>query len=152
MDPWWPLLVQSFEAPDFASRTRSDKHAFSRRAPRFLMTSIGVRRDQGAWARRARRLLPTTKAGRLACWFAFAFLAMFFLNQVVMGVRQSLDVFPRAGLIVYGWALLACGLTAGVVGTFAVVRRRERSVLVFLTMLPGIMVLTFLLGELLVPH
>jgi hypothetical protein len=48
--------------------------------------------------------------------------------------------------------MLSCGLAAGIVGLMAVIRRQESSWLVWLTMLPGLMVLIFLLGELLVPH
>jgi hypothetical protein len=52
----------------------------------------------------------------------------------------------------YGIAMLSCGLAAGIVGLIAVIRRQERSWLVWLTMLPGLMVVAFVLGEFLVPH
>lgn len=52
----------------------------------------------------------------------------------------------------YGIGMLACGLAAGVVGFIAVIRRHERSWLVWLTMLPGAFVIFFVLGEFLVPH
>ena len=52
----------------------------------------------------------------------------------------------------YGIAMLACGLAAGIVGLIAIIRRREHSWLVWFTILPGLMVLAFVLGEFLVPH
>jgi hypothetical protein len=47
----------------------------------------------------------------------------------------------------YGIVLLMCGLCGGVVGLIAVVRRRERSGFVWLTMVPGLVALVFLIGE-----
>jgi hypothetical protein len=41
---------------------------------------------------------------------------------------------------------------AGIVGLIAVIRRHERSWLVWLAMLPGLMVVALVLGEFLVPH
>jgi hypothetical protein len=52
----------------------------------------------------------------------------------------------------YGIFTLLCGLAAGIVGLTAVIWRRERSWLVWLMMLPGLLVLAFVLGEFLVPH
>jgi len=52
----------------------------------------------------------------------------------------------------YGIAMLACGLAAGIAGLIAVIRRGERSWLVWLALLPGLLVLFLVLGEFLVPH
>jgi len=52
----------------------------------------------------------------------------------------------------YGIAMMACGLAAGIVGLIAVTRRQERSWLVWLTMLPGLMIVAFVLADFLVPH
>jgi hypothetical protein len=46
----------------------------------------------------------------------------------------------------------ACGLAAGIVGLIAVIGRRERSWLVWLSLLNGLMVVAFVLGEFLAPH
>ena len=48
--------------------------------------------------------------------------------------------------------MLLCGLSSGVVGLIAVLRRHERSALVWFTVLPGLFVLFLLIGEVLVPH
>jgi hypothetical protein len=45
-----------------------------------------------------------------------------------------------------------CGLAAGIIGLIAVIRKHERSWLVWLTILPTVLTLIFLLGEFLVPH
>jgi hypothetical protein len=48
--------------------------------------------------------------------------------------------------------MMLCGLAAGIVGLIAVIQKRERSWLVWLTIPPGAFVLFFALGEFLVPH
>ena len=45
-----------------------------------------------------------------------------------------------------------CGLTGGIVAFIAVIDQQERSWLVFLSILPLVWVLMFILGEFLVPH
>jgi hypothetical protein len=52
----------------------------------------------------------------------------------------------------YGIFMLLCGLAASVIGLVAIIRRHERSWLVWLALLPGASVLFLLLGEFLVPH
>jgi hypothetical protein len=48
--------------------------------------------------------------------------------------------------------MMLCGFAAGIAGLIAVISKRERSWLVWLTLLPGLFVLAFVLGEFLVPH
>jgi len=52
----------------------------------------------------------------------------------------------------YGILMLSCGLAAGIVGLMAIIRRGERSFLVWLSLLPALFVLLLILGEFLVPH
>lgn len=113
-----------------------------------MMTDVAAS-GRGFWARHG---APTTRLGRIACWLGLGFIAWFVANQTLMGLRQSLEGIPVIPIILFGFLGLACGLAASVVGALAVVRKRERSVLVFLTLLPGLLVLFFLIGELLVPH
>ena len=76
-------------------------------------------------------------------------------------VHHQLPVFMRLSgdapwqhtlLPFYGVFMMLCGLASGVVGLIAILRNHERSWLVWLTILPGVFVLFFLLGEFLVPH
>ncbi len=48
--------------------------------------------------------------------------------------------------------MLACGLASGVTSLLAVLRRGERSWLVWLPLMPALWVIFMLLGELLYPH
>jgi hypothetical protein len=61
--------------------------------------------------------------------------------------------FPTRLLIFYGIFMILCGLSAGILGLVAVIRSRERSWLVWLSILPLLFVLFLLLGEFLgSPH
>ena len=52
----------------------------------------------------------------------------------------------------YGIFMVLCGLASGVVGLIALLRNKERSWLVWVSVLPGALMLFLLLGEFLVPH
>ena len=55
-------------------------------------------------------------------------------------------------LLFYGIFMLLCGFAAGTIGLIAMIRQRERSWLVWITILSGLFVLVFILGEFIVPH
>ena len=50
------------------------------------------------------------------------------------------------------WPSFLCGLAGGIIGLIAIFRQQERSWLVFLSILPLLNVLIFILGEFLFPH
>lgn len=97
---------------------------------------------------------PHTRLGWWAVWLMAAFAVMWIINSFVF---IALPAFSDAAwrqtiLPVYAIFMLLCGLAAGIVGAIAITRQRERSWLVWLTLVPGLFVLFFLLGEFLVPH
>jgi len=98
---------------------------------------------------------PGTRLGWWAVGLAAAFVVLFAVNSAVW-MQRSQDVpdvsWQRALLIAYGILMMLCGLAAGIAGLIAVIRKHERSWLVWLALLPGAFVLFLLLGELLVPH
>src|SRR5215203_3342126 len=79
--------------------------------------------------------LPHTRLGGWAVGSAATFVVLLFFGY---------NILP-----LYGIVLLFCGLCSGLLGLFAVLRRHERSALVWLAMLPGLFALAFLIGELL---
>lgn len=101
-----------------------------------------------------RRILlpPSTRLGWWSVGLAATFVALLIINATVF-MPSAVEV-PWRQLILpfYGIGMLLCGLAGGVVGLIAVIRRHERSWLVWLAMLPGLFVLLFVLGEVLVPH
>jgi hypothetical protein len=95
---------------------------------------------------------PATRLGWWAVGLAAAFLVMSVINSAVF-MRLSVDVpWRQTVLPFYGIFMMLCGLAAGGIGLLAVLRSRERSWLVWLTILPGAFALFFVLGEFLLPH
>lgn len=96
--------------------------------------------------------LPSTRLGWWAVALAFIFGLTNIINSAIF-MRLPADEPWRQGILpVYGIIMLACGLAAGMCGLAAIIRRGERSWVVWLTILPGVFVLFLLLGEFLFPH
>jgi len=103
-----------------------------------------------------RRLLgwPSTREGWWSVRLVGAFFVFFILFQALVGAGQrGGDTFfsnpwLAVTILLAGSAAIAGGATAGV----AVVGKGERSLLVFVALLLGLFVLTFVLGELIFPH
>lgn len=96
--------------------------------------------------------MPGTKLGRWAMWLGIAFVVLFLVNAFVFMPPTFNPSWGPTILPFYGIFMLLCGLAAGIVGPIAVIRQRERSWLVWLTILPGLFVLFLLIGEFLFPH
>ena len=88
---------------------------------------------------------PATRLGWWAVGLGAAFVLQYAGVVAAMGLRFSLP--PTFAVL-----MLLCGLGAGLLGLTAVIRNRERSWMVWLTLLPGALVLFLLMGELLFPH
>jgi len=95
---------------------------------------------------------PSTRLGRWSIALGALFLVMFTINSTVFMPLQLDAAWKHVLAILYGIGMLLCGLAAGVIGLIAIVRRGERSWLVWLCVLPGLLVVFLLVGELLVPH
>jgi Fe2+ transport system protein B len=96
------------------------------------------------------RLRPTTRLG----WWAVRLLVAFAAGLVVgMSLAAAGQIGGGEGSFDNLWLrvpLAGAGLTAvlaGVTAAFTIVRRGERSVLVFLPIIVGLFVAIFLLGE-----
>ena len=85
---------------------------------------------------------PSTKLGRWSVALAATFAALFIITALS---TVKLPWF-------YGVAMLSPGLAAGIVGLIAVIRRHERSWLVWLAMLPGLTMVVFVVSEFVVLH
>jgi len=95
---------------------------------------------------------PSTRLGWWSVALAATFAVLFIINATVFMPSTVEAPWRQTILPFYGISMLLCGLAAGIVGLVAVVRRGERSWLVWLTILPGLFVLFLVLGEFLVPH
>jgi len=95
---------------------------------------------------------PGTRLGWWALGLGAVFVVLWIINSTVFMPSTVLIPWRQVLLPFYGIFMLLCGLAAGIVGLIAVIRGHERSWLVWLTLLPGLFVLIFVLGEFLVPH
>ncbi|MBX7235535.1 MAG: hypothetical protein K1X65_14205 [Caldilineales bacterium] len=95
---------------------------------------------------------PSTRLGWEAVALAAVFAVLFVVNAAVLMPTPDVLARERAFRIAYGVAMLACGLTAGLLALVAVIRRHERSWLVGFTLIFGLMLLALILGEFLIPH
>ena len=91
--------------------------------------------------------LPGTRLGWYSVGLAAAFVVLLIINAAVF--------LPEPGVVAWrealvGIVLLLCGTSGGVAALMALIRRHERSALVWLALLPGLFVL-FMIGESLVP-
>ena len=83
------------------------------------------------------------------------FILLFLINALVFVPVASgapAAAWRQALLPYFGVFVMLCAVLGGMIGLFAVIRQHERSWLVWLTILPLVLVLFLLLGELLVPH
>lgn len=80
---------------------------------------------------------PRTKPGRWAVGLAIASIPLMLLWSVL----------PGGALLSF-----LCGLAGGILALTTIIRRKERSWLLFLAILPLLNVLFFLFGEFLFPH
>src|SRR5688572_27522924 len=88
--------------------------------------------------------LPQTGPGWLSVVLAVVFVVLFSLEAALFlswpGVEPWLEAFFGIVLIVYG-------LAGGVGALYALIRCHERSVLLWLAMVPGLLVIFLVIGE-----
>ena len=96
--------------------------------------------------------LPSTLLGWWSAGLGVLFTLLWVFNLAVIVPISDTSPVRSTFLIFYGIFMLLCGLAAGILGLIAIIRRAERSCFVWLTILPLLLVLFFLLGELLGQH
>ena len=98
--------------------------------------------------------VPKTILGKwsVALIVAFIVLLVSFQLLVASGQRGGETFFSALVLTVPILIAGICGVSAFVTGLIGVIRSRERSVIVYLAVTIGLLVLLFGLGEIIFPH
>ena len=104
--------------------------------------------------------LPSTfkqlPKSRIAWWsvgLAAVFVVLSILDMYVMyRVSNNLPLAQRGAMISFGFLLMLSGLAAGITGLIALLKKKERSWLTWLSTLPGLLMLILLLGEIIGPE
>jgi hypothetical protein len=99
-------------------------------------------------------VLPRTLLGKWSVGLIGGLILFFALMVLLVasGQRGGDTFFSNLALSIPGLLAGACGIAAFFTGAIAVTLSRERSGLVFLAVIIGLLVLIFCLGEFLVPH
>lgn len=103
--------------------------------------------------------MPKTRLGKWSVWLIAVFFLLFILTQIIAAVGRSQGAFDSDSTNIYQILIPIAiipvgisGLCAFFTGIWAIVKYKERSILVFISTAVGFLVLTFVLGEFLFPH
>jgi len=97
---------------------------------------------------------PTTTLGKWSAWLIFAFavsLASFGI-LVASGQRGGDTFFSNPILTIPILIAATSGIAAFITGLVSIVKRKERSISVYLAVVFGFITLVFVLGEIIFPH
>ncbi len=95
---------------------------------------------------------PHTRIGRWAAGLGVAFIILFLLNGAVFMQPTFNPPWAHTVMPFYGLLMLLCGLGAGASSLIAVINRHERSWVLWLMILPGVLMLFLIVGEFIYPH
>jgi len=106
-------------------------------------------------------LIPKTKLGRWSLGFIIAMPALFFFGSsftnslyksVPAGSTILKDIIERPALALTMLLGMVTGISAFIVGLIAIIRQKERALLVYVATSIGMLLILFLTGEVLFPH
>lgn len=106
-------------------------------------------------------LIPKTKLGKWSLALIMTmpplfFIGMSFTNSLYKSVPAGStilkDIIERPALVLTMLSGMATGISAFIVGLIAIIREKERAILVYISTLIGMLLLLFLIGEGLFPH
>jgi hypothetical protein len=107
------------------------------------------------------KFLPKTAAGKWSVGLIIAMPVLFFIGTsltnwlyaaVPAGATILADISARPALALTMLAGMAAGVSAFIIGLLAMLRQKDRAVLVFISTAIGALLLLFLAGEIISPH
>jgi amino acid permease len=98
--------------------------------------------------------MPKTFLGKWAIRLIVAFFILFAVFQILVGIGQrgGDKFFDNMLLAIPGLLMAFSGIGSFFTGIVSIVKNKERSVLVFIATLVGLLILLFVLGEVVFPH
>lgn len=98
--------------------------------------------------------LPKTNLGKLAlCLLLFFFLMFLLLHlAVLLGGEGGQGFFGNLFLAIPGILAMMAVVAAFFISLISVIKKKERAILIFITIFIGGVALLFLVGEFLLPH
>jgi hypothetical protein len=91
--------------------------------------------------------MPKTKIGKISFWMVIVAFIGIYLNYWLSMLSDGTWRIVMPGFLMVG-AVCICGI----ISIIAIVKYRDRAILLFLSSLLGILGIMFVLGEFLVPH
>jgi len=96
---------------------------------------------------------PSTKLGWWAMGLAIGWVFLNIATSVIIEIRSRMPATTESPVAMnFGFLMLLVGLAAGIVALIAILRKHERSWLVWAALLPGVSVIFLLIGEFTIPH
>lgn len=111
--------------------------------------------------KRSLTFLPTTKPGWWSLLLIIAMPVLIVIGTTFMGLLYPsvpaggsilADIAARPALALTSLAAMTAGILAFITGLVAILRNKDRALLVFLASLVGALLLIFLAGEAVLPH
>jgi hypothetical protein len=98
--------------------------------------------------------LAKTKQGRWSAIFIAVFFLCFIAMQILVAAGQTGGLGFPGNLLLFipGVIGAANAVAAFFTGLFAIIRKRERGILVFIISFIGFLITIFVLGEIIAPH
>lgn len=99
--------------------------------------------------------MPETKVGKWAVGLIVAFFLLLATGMIVVSVfkQEGGETFlDNLWISIPMLGAGAAAIAALITGVIGIIKSKERSILVFIASLTGLLVLWFVLGEILVPH
>jgi hypothetical protein len=127
----------------------------------FNAKSLMLRNKEDSMDKHVWRILPTTILGKWSIGLIIAMPLLFVLGtsftnslyaSIAAGDTILADIAARPALALTMLAGMGSGILAFITGILAIIKQKERAVLVYISSIIGALFILFLAGEILFPH
>ncbi len=100
------------------------------------------------------KVISTTTQGKLASWFLLSFFLFFVSVQLIVasGEKGGETFLDNLWISIPMFLAILSGIASFFTGLFSVIKSGERSLIVFLGILIGCLLILFIAGEFIFPH